>query len=137
MAGGFFAFVYRAPGPMKTIRVKRIYAPPEPSDGTRILVDRLWPRGMARDAARIDAWIKDVAPSDALRRWYSHDPKKWSGFRARYLAELTQNKASAELQNIVREAATITLLFAAKDTAHNNAVVLREFLEGGAAGKED
>ena len=120
---------------MKTIRTKRIYAPPEPSDGTRILVDRLWPRGVARDEACIDAWIKDIAPSDGLRRWYSHDPKKWSGFRTRYLAELTQNKAAAELYDIAREATTITLLFAAKDIARNNAIVLREFLEGGAAGK--
>jgi uncharacterized protein YeaO (DUF488 family) len=121
---------------MKTIRVKRIYDPPEPSDGTRILVDRLWPRGMARDAARLDAWIKDAAPSDGLRRWYSHDPKKWSGFRTRYLTELQQNPAAAELRDRARVAKTMTLLFAAKDTARNNAVVLREFLEGGTAGKE-
>jgi uncharacterized protein YeaO (DUF488 family) len=137
MGGGLVAFTYHAPEPMKTIRIKRIYAPPEPSDGTRILVDRLWPRGVARDEARIDAWIKDAAPSDALRRGYSHDPEKWPEFRARYLTELQQNPAAAELRDRAREAKTITLLFAAKDAARNNAIVLREFLEGGAAGKEN
>ena len=121
--------------PMKAIRIKRIYEPPETSDGTRMLVDRLWPRGIAREEARIDAWIKDAAPSDALRRWYSHDPKKWPEFRACYLTELQQNPAAAELRDRAREAKTLTLLFAAKDAAHNNAVVLREFLEGAAAGK--
>lgn len=122
---------------MKTIRVKRIYAPPELSDGSRILVDRLWPRGVARNEARIDAWIKDIAPSDALRRWYSHDPEKWPVFRARYLTELQQNPAAAGLRDRARGAKIITLLFAAKDAARNNAIVLREFLESGATGKED
>src|SRR5208282_6614583 len=120
MGGELVALNHQVPGPMKTIRTKRIYAPPEPADGTRILVDRLWPRGVARDEACINAWIKDIAPSDGLRRWYSHDSKKWSEFRTRYLAELTQNKAAAELYDIAREATTITLLYAAKDIARNN-----------------
>ena len=93
-------------GAMKAIRVKRIYDPPEPSDGTRILVDRLWPRGIARDEAHLDAWIKEAAPSDALRRWYSHDPAKWPGFRSRYLTELQQNPAAAELREHARKAKT-------------------------------
>jgi uncharacterized protein YeaO (DUF488 family) len=118
---------------LKTIHIKRIYEPPARSDGTRILVDRLWPRGVTRDEARIDAWIKDVAPSDALRRWYSHDPEKWLDFRARYIAELKHNPAGAELQDIAPKRKTITLLFAAKDNLRNSATVLREFLSGGAA----
>jgi uncharacterized protein YeaO (DUF488 family) len=125
-----------APRPTNTIRLKRIYDPPAPLDGTRILVDRLWPRGMAREKAHIDAWLKDVAPSDALRRWYSHAPEKWPEFRSRYLLELQQNPAFAELQEFAGKAKTVTLLFAAKDDLRNNAVVLRAFLEGGAAVKE-
>lgn len=121
---------------MKAIRIKRIYDPPEPSDGKRILIDRLWPRGLSRDTAHIDAWIKEAAPSDVLRRWYSHDPEKWTEFRTRYLSELQQNPAAAELRESAHKAKTMTLLFAAKDEKRNNAIVLREFLEGGAAGKE-
>jgi uncharacterized protein YeaO (DUF488 family) len=102
-------------------------------DGTRILVDRLWPRGVARNEARIDAWIKDVAPSDALRRWYSHDAEKWPEFRARYIAELKHDPAVVELQGKAAKSKTITLLFAAKDSLRNNAKVLQEFLSGGAA----
>jgi uncharacterized protein YeaO (DUF488 family) len=120
---------------LKKIHIKRIYEPPAASDGTRILVDRLWPRGVTREEAHIDAWIKDVAPSDALRRWYSHDPEKWPEFRARYIAELKHNPAVAELQDIAPESKTITLLFAAKDNLRNNATVLQEFLSGGAAGQ--
>ena len=118
---------------VKKIHIKRIYEPPTASDGTRILVDRLWPRGVARDGARIDAWIKDVAPSDVLRRWYSHDPEKWPEFRARYIAELKHNPAVVELQDMAAKSKTLTLLFAAKDNLRNNATVLQEFLRGGAA----
>jgi uncharacterized protein YeaO (DUF488 family) len=115
------------------IHIKRIYEPPAASDGTRILVDRLWPRGVARDAARIDAWVKGVAPSDALRRWYAHDPEKWPEFRVRYIAELKHNPAVVELQDIAAKSKTLTLLFAAKDSLRNNATVLQEFLSGGGA----
>jgi uncharacterized protein YeaO (DUF488 family) len=114
---------------LKKIHIKRIYEPPTASDGKRILVDRLWPRGVAR----IDAWIKDVAPSDALRRWYSHDAEKWPEFRARYIAELKHNPAVVELQEMAAKSKTLTLLFAAKDNLRNNATVLQEFLSGGAA----
>jgi uncharacterized protein YeaO (DUF488 family) len=120
---------------LKKIHIKRIYEPPAASDGTRILVDRLWPRGVAREEARVDAWIKDAAPSDALRRWYAHDPAKWPEFRARYIAELKQNPAVVELQDMATKSKTITLLFAAKDNLRNNATVLQEFLSGGAAGQ--
>lgn len=118
---------------LKKIQIKRIYEPPAASDGTRILVDRLWPRGVAREEARIDAWIKDVAPSDALRRWYSHDPEKWPEFRARYIAELKHNPAVVELQDMDTKSKTLTLLFAAKDNLRSNATVLREFLSLDAA----
>jgi uncharacterized protein YeaO (DUF488 family) len=120
---------------LKKVQIKRIYEPPAASDGTRILVDRLWPRGVAREEARIDAWIKDAAPSDALRRWYSHDPAKWPEFRARYIAELKHNSAIVELQDMASKSRTITLLFAAKDSLCNNATVLRDFLSGRTAGE--
>jgi uncharacterized protein YeaO (DUF488 family) len=117
---------------LKKIRIKRIYEPPAASDGSRILVDRLWPRGVAREKVRIDAWIKDVAPSDALRRWYSHDSEKWPEFRARYIAELKHNPAVLVLQDRTAKSKTVTLLFAAKDSLRNNAAVFREFVSGGA-----
>ncbi len=112
------------------IMIKRIYDPPAPEDGRRLLVDRLWPRGVAKDEARVDEWLKEIAPSSELRTWFGHDPQKWEEFRARYREEL---KPHDELLNRLRAEArkgTITLLFAAKDEAHNNAVVLREILSG-------
>ncbi|MBO0733305.1 MAG: DUF488 domain-containing protein [Methylocapsa sp.] len=115
---------------MKEIRIKRVYEPPARSDGKRILIDRIWPRGMKREDAHVDAWIKDIAPSSALRRWFGHDPEKWAEFRRRYLAELRQNPAVGELQELAQERKTVTLLFGAKDSLHNNAVVLRDFLRG-------
>ncbi len=115
---------------MATVHIKRAYEPPDESDGTRILVDRLWPRGLSRQEAHVDAWIKEVAPSDALRRWFAHDPAKWSEFQARYRTELAHNPAVAELRSMLRPGTTVTLLFAARDTEHNNAVVLRQMLRG-------
>jgi uncharacterized protein YeaO (DUF488 family) len=116
---------------MTDIRVKRIYEPPARSDGKRILVDRIWPRGLTREDARIDAWIKEVAPSNMLRRWFGHDPEKWQEFRARYVAELRQNPAVAELRTATARSKSVTLLFAARDCLRNNAIVLREFLCAG------
>jgi len=107
--------------------VKRIYERPTAGDGRRILVDRLWPRGLSREKAGVDAWLRELAPSDALRKWFAHDPAKWPEFRRRYFAELKKKHAAAA----VREAAgggPATLLFAARDEQHNNAVALREFL---------
>jgi len=118
---------------MIDIRIKRIYEPPAPSDGKRILVDRLWPRGMAREEAQVDAWIKEVAPSNALRRWFGHDSEKWGEFKLRYVAELGHNPAVAELREAVAASQSVTLLFAAKDCLHNNAIVLRDFLCAGKA----
>lgn len=111
------------------IRSKRVYDEPAAEDGKRILVDRLWPRGISKDAARIDEWLKEIAPSDELRKWFGHDPARWDEFRERYRREL---EAKAELLEQLRGLAkkgTVTLLFAAKDEAHNNAVVLKEMLD--------
>ena len=111
------------------IRIKRVYDPVGHDDGRRVLVDRLWPRGVAKDEARIDEWLKEVAPSDELRKWFGHDPAKWEEFRTRYRQEL---KPHGELLERLRSEArkgTVTLLFAAKDVEHNNAVVLKEMLD--------
>jgi len=114
-----------------TVKLKRVYDPPKPADGFRVLVDRLWPRGVSKSSARIDLWLKEIAPSAALRKWFGHDPLKWDAFRARYFRELQKNpKAVAQLNEIIRNG-PVTLLFAAKDQEHNNAVALKEYLESG------
>jgi uncharacterized protein YeaO (DUF488 family) len=110
------------------IGIKRVYDPPSAHDGKRILVDRLWPRGLKRDEAAIDEWMKELAPSDELRKWFSHDPAKWPEFKKRYRKELeAKSGLLGELKGYARHG-TATLLYAAKDTEHNNAVVLKEFL---------
>ena len=111
------------------IDLKRAYDPPAKSDGRRILVDRVWPRGIARDDLRIDAWLKDLAPSTELRKWFGHDPAKWDEFRKRYARELEQR--SDALEELVKKARAghITLVFGARDPEHNNAVALKEDLE--------
>jgi len=110
------------------IRVKRVYDPPSSDDGVRILVDRLWPRGLRKDAVRVDVWLRDVAPSDELRRWFGHDPSKWEEFKRRYFEELKNNKAVEELMKLIRDGKTITLLYSTK-SPYNNAVALKEYLE--------
>jgi uncharacterized protein YeaO (DUF488 family) len=111
------------------VRVKRVYEGAEKGDGWRVLVDRLWPRGMTKVAAKADVWMKDVAPSDALRKWFGHEPEKWATFQKKYRAELADKKAMiAELKKMEKEHGTLTLLFGAKDEEHNQAVVLAEFL---------
>jgi uncharacterized protein YeaO (DUF488 family) len=113
------------------MKIKRIYDPPAAEDGQRVLIDRLWPRGLKREEARLDAWLRDVAPSDDLRRWFGHDLARWDEFQARYRRELedeAHRAALAELRERARQG-PLTLLFAAKDAEHNNAVVLREVLE--------
>jgi uncharacterized protein YeaO (DUF488 family) len=111
------------------IRVKRVYEPSEPGDGTRILVERLWPRGIRKDALALDAWLKDVAPSTELRRWFGHDPARWDEFRKRYAGELDAHPdAWREIQQAAT-GGTVTLLFSAHDTVHNNAVALKSYLE--------
>ncbi|MFW5875500.1 MAG: DUF488 domain-containing protein [Myxococcota bacterium] len=111
------------------IRVKRAYDAPERNDGYRILVDRLWPRGIRKEDAGIDAWMKELAPSTDLRKWFDHDPDKWDEFRRRYFREL-EKKDEAMDQIIDRLAdGRVTLVFGASDTDHNNAVALKEYLE--------
>jgi uncharacterized protein YeaO (DUF488 family) len=113
---------------MPSIRIKRIYDPPSPGDGKRILVDRLWPRGIKKDEARIDEWMKEIAPGDELRKWFGHNPEKWEEFRKRYKAELRDKKELLDKIRSQAEKGTVTLLFAARDVEHNNAVVLKEVL---------
>lgn len=110
------------------LKIKRVYEQADKGDGFRILVDRVWPRGMTKEKAAVDLWMKEVAPSTALRKWFGHDAEKWSQFRTRYLAELTQNqKAVTTLKTYVKKQA-VTLVYSAKDEAHNQAVVLQELL---------
>ncbi len=110
------------------LRIKRIYEPADDGDGKRILVDRLWPRGISKNDGHIDAWLKDIAPSVELRRWFGHDPQKWDEFRRHYQDELEKNsKAVEELREQIGQS-TATLLYGARDTEHNNAVVLMDFL---------
>lgn len=111
------------------IKIKRAYDTAEKNDGTRILVDRLWPRGVSKEKAKIDEWIKEIAPSDKLRKWFSHDESKWSEFKKKYFVEL-QSKEEFVLKIIEEQTNhTVTLIYAAKDEAHNNAVALKEFIE--------
>lgn len=108
------------------IRLKRAYEPPSPEDGVRILVDRLWPRGLGKSDAAIDRWLKDLAPSNDLRRWFGHDPNKWDEFSRRYEAELShRTELLRELREMARNG-PVTLVYAARDEAHNQAVVLRD-----------
>jgi uncharacterized protein YeaO (DUF488 family) len=114
-----------------TVRIARIYDPPEPDDGLRVLADRLWPRGVRKDDPRIDRWIKDVAPSSELRRWYNHDLDRYDEFVARYEHELDEPvaaKALRDLRHLVKDR-TVTLLTSAKDVEHGHLVVLRRVLE--------
>lgn len=115
----------------RTIATKRVYEPPSPQDGTRILVDRVWPRGVSKKDAAIDQWVKDLAPSAELRKWFGHDPQRWSEFRRRYREELAEK--SEEIRALLDKVGSgpITLIFAARDAARNNAVVLKEVLEEG------
>jgi uncharacterized protein YeaO (DUF488 family) len=111
------------------LMVKRVYEIPEPGDGTRFLVERLWPRSMKKESLRMTAWLKEVAPSDALRRWFGHEPAKWDEFRHRYFAELD---AKPETWQPILEAlrqGDLTLLYSAHDREHNNAVALQEYVE--------
>ena len=111
------------------IKLKRVYAEPSPTDGTRILVDRLWPRGLTKEKAHVDLWLKDVAPSNELRKWFAHDPAKWPEFKTRYRAELKQNPEAVAALKHATAKGTTTLLFGAKDEDHNEAIVLKDLLD--------
>lgn len=113
------------------VRLKRVYDPPAPEDGYRVLVELLWPRGVTRERARIDAWLKDLAPTPALRRWYRHDPARWGEFRQRYREELASPRAQELLGDLAQRAraGTVTLVFATRDVERSGAAVLHEVLE--------
>jgi uncharacterized protein YeaO (DUF488 family) len=113
---------------MMSIRIKRAYEEPNAEDGTRILVDRLWPRGLTKEKATVDLWLKDVAPSTQLRKWFAHDPLKWTEFQVRYQEEL--KRSEEQLSRLRQEAAkgTVTLVYGAKDQQHNDAVILQRLL---------
>ena len=113
------------------IRIKRVYEPPAAGDGARILIDRLWPRGLSKDKAAVDEWLKDVAPSTKLRRWYGHDPAKWPEFRRRYAAELDEHPDSVSRLRALARRGTVTLVFGARDAEHSNAAALKAYLERG------
>ena len=115
------------------ITLKRVYDPPSRSDGARVLVDRLWPRGISKDEAKLTAWLKELAPSDALRKWYHSHPAMWRVFRKKYLEELRAPEASAALEQLyelVESNDRITLLYASRNLKQNNATVLKELLDG-------
>jgi uncharacterized protein YeaO (DUF488 family) len=118
------------------INLKRAYEKPAKDDGFRILVDRLWPRGVSKVEAHVDAWLKDVAPSPALRTWFGHDPERWAEFRRRYTAELKkETNAVAALRDLVAEKKRVTFVYGAKDSEHTHAIVLRDFVERGTRGR--
>jgi uncharacterized protein YeaO (DUF488 family) len=110
------------------IRLKRAYEPAKRADGTRVLVDRLWPRGLSKEKARIDHWFKEIAPSTALRKWFGHDPARWERFRERYRRELDENAGAVDQLRALARRGTVTLVFGAKDELHNQAVALRDYL---------
>lgn len=112
------------------IETKRVYDAPVEEDCFRILVDRLWPRGMSKERAQLDIWLKEIAPSDELRQWFSHDPEKWAEFQAKYQKEIASKKDLIDhIRKLEKEKGTITLIYSAKDTKHNNAIALKAILE--------
>ncbi|MFZ1077943.1 MAG: DUF488 domain-containing protein [Nitrosotalea sp.] len=114
----------------KTIKIKRVYEKYKKDDGFRILIDRLWPRGLSKNKSKVDLWLKDIAPSDELRKWFSHDPKKWDDFKMKYKKELKSKlELIRKVEQIEKEKGIVTLLYSAKDEEHNNAMVLKEILK--------
>ena len=112
-----------------TIKIKRVYEPSDDEDGMRILVDRLWPRGLTKEKAKVDLWLKDIAPSTELRKWFNHEPAKWEAFQKRYHQELKENKEQLLPLKEALQKGTVTLVYGAKDEVHNDAVVLKEWLQ--------
>jgi uncharacterized protein YeaO (DUF488 family) len=112
------------------IKVKRVYEKPSRTDGLRVLVDRLWPRGLSKKRAAVKVWLKDLAPSTELRKWFGHDPEKWKQFQVRYRKELRERKEALKLLKQKSEEHTVTLLYGARDEEHNEALVLKKILEG-------
>ena len=120
---------------MGELRLKRIYEPLSSADGYRVLVERLWPRGVSKKSARLDDWLKEIAPSPELRRWYGHEPERWPEFQTRYRAELEGNCELVDRLIAQLQAGDVTLLFAAKDEARNSAVLLKSFIENRLGGR--
>jgi len=112
------------------IKLKRAYDPPAPDDGTRILIDRLWPRGVKKTDAAIDEWMKEIAPSTELRKWFGHDPSRWHEFQRRYRSEIRQHREQLDRLRTLAQHGRVTLVFSAHDEAHNDAVVLKNVLLG-------
>jgi uncharacterized protein YeaO (DUF488 family) len=112
------------------IQLKRVYEKPARGDGLRVLVERLWPRGLSKERAAVDLWLKDVAPSPELRKWFGHDPARWVEFQKRYAKELRENKEAVEVLKEKARKGTVTLVYAARDEEHNGALALKRFLEG-------
>ena len=110
------------------VAVKRVYESVSRSDGARVLVDRLWPRGLAKDKARIDLWLKDIAPSNELRKWFAHDLERWPAFKSKYILELKSKNEALSLLHAKLKEGTVTLIYAARDEEHNEAVILQELL---------
>ena len=130
LRGNFPRVIREASGnsQMTNIRIKRAYEEPDREDGTRILVDRLWPRGLTKEKAKVDLWLKGVAPSTELRKWFAHDPGKWAEFQSRYQEELKRNKEQLSLLRQEAAKGTVTLVYGAKDRQHNEAVILQRLL---------
>ena len=112
------------------IKLKRVYENPSPKDGLRVLVERLWPRGLTKERAAVDLWLKDVAPSAELRKWFGHDPARWEQFQERYRQELREKKDAVQLLRQKGKEGTVTLVYAARDEDHNGALALKRFLQG-------
>lgn len=116
--------------PLPMFKIKRIYEPAESSDGYRVLVDRLWPRGVSKAKAHVDLWMKEIAPSDKLRKWFGHDPERWAEFQKRYRKELKEkSELVGQLRDVQKEHRKVTLVYGARDVQHNQAIILRDFLE--------
>jgi len=116
-------------GDHKMIKLKRIYLPYSQDDGFRILVERLWPRGIKKSEAHIDLWLSDIAPSNDLRKWFNHEDSKWDGFNKKYYEELSKNNATETLKDIIRDHDVVTFLYSSRNEMHNNAVSLKYYVE--------
>lgn len=114
---------------MNNIKIKRVYEPAAKSDGFRILVDRLWPRGIKKEEANVDEWLKEIAPSTELRKWFHHEPEKWTAFSKKYKKELDSSPTLQELLALIKKHKTITLVYSAKDEEHNQALVLQQYIQ--------
>lgn len=116
------------------IKIKRVYDPPAPDDGPRLLVERLWPRGMKKDSFQMNAWLKEAAPSTELRRWFSHDPEKWDEFQRRYKEELRHHPEAVQPIRAAAREGNVTLLISTRDAEHNSALILKQYLRNAERG---